>query len=420
MCRRALCTRRAGSTEPSFPVGCRSIRTVAPTGPPCSGRYSSLAPGSTRSACPVPSRRLRVLVLTPDFPPSPGGIQLVMHRLVTHFEHFEATVITVAAEDAEAFDEDQSVRIIRSPRTERLGNATRVGLLNMAAVANGARLRPDVVLSGHIAVAPAARVLKEAMRIPYLQYLHGREIVMRPRMAELGIRDAAAIVAVSRYTEQLAAEHGAERQRLHLIPPGVDVPALNGKARVRGRGTIVCVSRLDERYKGHDVLIRAMPLVRARIEQASLLLVGDGPRRGAYEQLAKSLRAAEYISFLGRLTDDERDRVLSEADVFALPSRLSRTGGEGFGIVFSEAAASGLPVIAGGVAGTLDAVVDGETGVLVDPTDHVAVADALSDLLADPSRARALGRAGAARAQQFAWPLVARRVEDVLLQIARQ
>jgi len=368
----------------------------------------------------VPSRRLRVLVLTPDFLPTPGGIQLLMHRLVTHFERCEATVITVAAEDAESFDEDQVVRIIRTPRNERLGGATTIGLLNAAAVANGVRLRPDAVLSGHIAVAPAARVLKQAMRIPYLQYLYGREIVMRPRMADLGIHHAAAIVVISRYTQQLAAEHGANRCRVHLIPPGIDVPAVNGTARIRERGTIVCVSRLDERYKGQDVLIRAMPLVRARADHARLLLVGDGPRRGAYERLVESVGAAEYVSFLGRLTDDGRDHVLSHADLFAMPSRLSTVGAEGFGIVFIEAGANGLPVVAGAVAGTLDAVVDGETGILVDPNDHVAVADALSELLADPSRARALGRAGAARAQQFAWPLVARRVEDVLLQIARQ
>jgi phosphatidylinositol alpha-1,6-mannosyltransferase len=88
-------------------------------------------------------------------------------------------------------------------------------------------------------------------------------------------------------------------------------------------------------------------------------------------------------------------------------------------MVYLEAAAHGVPSVAGNVAGAIDAVVHGETGLLVDPTNHVAVADALTTLLAAPERAGRLGRAGAARAQEFAWPTIARRVEDVLLAVAR-
>jgi phosphatidylinositol alpha-1,6-mannosyltransferase len=93
-------------------------------------------------------------------------------------------------------------------------------------------------------------------------------------------------------------------------------------------------------------------------------------------------------------------------------------GGEGFGIVFLEAAAHGLPVVAGAVAGAQDAVVDGETGILVDPTDESAVAAAISELLGDTVRAESLGRRGADRAKDFAWPVVSRRVEDLLLDLA--
>jgi phosphatidylinositol alpha-1,6-mannosyltransferase len=99
-----------------------------------------------------------------------------------------------------------------------------------------------------------------------------------------------------------------------------------------------------------------------------------------------------------------------------MPSRLPGGGfaGEGFGIVFLEAGLHQLPVVAGDVGGARDAVIHGETGLLVDPTDHVAVAGALTELLTDPERAARLGRAGAARARDHAWPLVATRVREVL------
>jgi phosphatidyl-myo-inositol dimannoside synthase len=103
-----------------------------------------------------------------------------------------------------------------------------------------------------------------------------------------------------------------------------------------------------------------------------------------------------------------------------MPSRLPLDwGGEGFGIVYLEAAVHRLPSVAGNVAGARDAVVHGETGLLVDPTDHVAVADALTTLLEDPEAAERMGEAAAERATQFAWPVIARRVEDMLLEAAR-
>jgi glycosyltransferase involved in cell wall biosynthesis len=102
-----------------------------------------------------------------------------------------------------------------------------------------------------------------------------------------------------------------------------------------------------------------------------------------------------------------------------MPSRLPPDGGgEGFGIVYLEAGLHALPVVAGNVAGALDAVVDGETGLLVDPTDHVAVADAISSLILDPELAERLGRAGERRAREHSWPVIARRVEDLLLEVA--
>jgi phosphatidylinositol alpha-1,6-mannosyltransferase len=198
--------------------------------------------------------------------------------------------------------------------------------------------------------------------------------------------------------------------------------AVGARSTVQGaaRPTVITVARLESRYKGFDVMVRAIPLIQAQVPEVEWVVVGDGPLRGEVECLAAVHGVDGAARFVGHVSDDQRDGWLRRATVFAMPSRLpaGRPGGEGFGIVFLEAGTHGLPVVAGNVGGALDAVIDQGTGLLVDPTDHVAVAGAISQLLRDPEQAAALGRAGAERAREFAWPLVAERVEQVLLEVA--
>jgi phosphatidylinositol alpha-1,6-mannosyltransferase len=285
-------------------------------------------------------------------------------------------------------------------------------------VAEALRFRPQVVLTAHIFTSPAALAIKRLLGTPYVQYLHGREIIIRPRLTRAGLRAAAAAVAVSSYTRQLALAHGAPEERIHLIPPGIDLVERATTER-SAKPTVITIARLEQRYKGHDVLLRALPLVRSRVSHARLVIIGDGPLRPVYESLALSLALDGAVEFVGALDDVSRDRQLDRAHAFAMPSRLPLDGGgEGFGIVYLEAAVHGLPVVAGNVAGAVDAVVHDRTGLLVDPTDHVAVADALTTLLESPEIAERLGRAGTERANDFAWPKIARRVEDLLLEVA--
>jgi phosphatidylinositol alpha-1,6-mannosyltransferase len=144
-------------------------------------------------------------------------------------------------------------------------------------------------------------------------------------------------------------------------------------------------------------------------------VVGDGRLRPSLESLACAIGIDGAAVFHGRLSDEERDAVLAEGSVFAMPSRVDAFGSsEGFGIAYVEAGGRGLPVVAGRVAGALDAVVDGETGLLVDSRDHVQVAEALVLLLRDHDLARRLGDGGWARAKTLTWERAAREVENVL------
>jgi phosphatidylinositol alpha-1,6-mannosyltransferase len=342
-------------------------------------------------------RRARVLLLTPDFPPARGGIQLLMGRLVTHWRGVQTLVVTR-----------------RDPR--RRGRRE-IAELNLRAVVEAIRFRPDVVLSAHVAVSPAAWVIRRVLSVPYAQYVYGQEIADRPRLAGFAVRHAAAVIPISDYATALV-RPWVNEGHLRQIPPGVDFPVRRGIER-SAEPLIVTVSRLAERYKGHDVMLRSLPLVRARIPNVRWVVVGEGPLRPTYERMADALGVKDHVRFIGSVDDDDRDRWLDSAQLYAMPSRLSATGGgEGFGIAYLEAGAHALPVVAGNVAGARDAVVDGVTGLLVDPTDHLAVADAITELLTDRGRADALGRAGELRARQFAWPRVAERVEDLLQEVA--
>jgi phosphatidylinositol alpha-1,6-mannosyltransferase len=357
---------------------------------------------------------LRVLLITPDFPPAIGGIQLVAHKLVSHFQQTTARVYTLDSAGGLDWDAAQTLDVhrVRDGRDHRLS----VLRLDRAAVADARRSRPDVVLAMHIVASPAAAVIRRALRIPVVTYLHAKELVASPRLARFALRHSDQLIAVSTYTAGLAAGLSPEIKRIKVVPPGVDwreppvVPRL-------ARPTIVTVARLEDRYKGHDVMVRALPLVRSRVPDAEWVVVGDGPLREPIERLAAEHGVGEAMRLQGALSDAQRDNLLSRAHVFAMPSRVpARGGGEGFGIVYLEAGVHGLPVVAGGVGGAVDAVVDGTTGVLVDPTDHVQVAGAISDLLIDRDSAERMGAAGRQHARAFAWPKIAGRVEALIAQ----
>ena len=325
--------------------------------------------------------RPRVLLLTPDFPPASGGIQLLLHRLATHL-NCPVRVVTLAERGGAGGDgPEASVHRVRSVPTG--SHRLEVAALNYSAVVQAMRYRPDVVLNGHIVASPAAAAIARLLRVPYVQYVHAAELLLRRRLARMAVGGAAAVVAVSAYSAALAKAAGADAARVRIIPPGVDIPGAP-LARRDPTPLVVTVARLSDLYKGHDVVLRAAPLVAAEVPGARWAIVGGGPLEGRYRAAAIAVGAADHVQFTGAVNTEERDRWLDRAHVFALPSRAGPSGGEGFGIVYLEAALHGLPAVAGNVGGARDAVVGDATGLLVDPTDHVAVASAVTQLFATP------------------------------------
>ncbi len=371
------------------------------------------------SCAGVMARRPRLLILTPDFPPAPGGIQLMAHRLAAGIQGFDSTTVALDAPGGRRFD-GESALTVRRVGAARAPRAARNALLNAAAVAEALRLRPDVTLSMHIVASPAAVTIQRLLGSPAVQYFHAQEVGRRPGLAAFAASRSDAVIAVSAYTAGLITGTGAVPARMRLIPPGVDIPD-DPAPEAAERPTILTIARLQDAYKGHDVMVRALGQVCARVPDAQWVVLGGGPLRADLERQVKEAGLAGAVRFLGAVPDEERDLWLRRADLLAMPSRLPGGGlaGEGFGIVYMEAGAYGKPVVAGNVGGALDSVSDGESGLLVDPRDPAAVADAITRLLLDPELARRLGSAGQARAQSYAWPLIAERVEEMLFERIR-
>jgi phosphatidylinositol alpha-1,6-mannosyltransferase len=349
----------------------------------------------------------KVLLVTNDFPPRPGGIQSFLHGLVSRLPPEDVVVYTSRWRGWEEWDAQQPYVVVREDTSVLLPTP-------------GVRRRATVLLKEHGsdaawfgAAAPLgllASSLRDAGARRVVATTHGHEVgwAMAPGARQL-LRHIASSVDVVTYLgdytrRRLAAALGeANAAKLERLTPGVDAemfrPGLGAPVRERlglaDRPVVVCVSRLMPR-KGQDVLIEALPQVQQSIPGAALLLVGGGPSRGRLERLAVQGGVAESVVFTGTVPWVELPAYFGAGDVFAMPCRTRLAGAdvEGLGIVFLEAAACGLPVVAGDSGGAPDAVLDGETGVVVDGRSATVIAESVTRLLTDSAKARAMGKRG--------------------------
>ncbi|HEY5033345.1 MAG TPA: glycosyltransferase family 4 protein, partial [Actinomycetes bacterium] len=201
-----------------------------------------------------------------------------------------------------------------------------------------------------------------------------------------------------------------------LFRPDVDGAPMRARYGLTGRKVVVCVSRLMPR-KGQDTLVQALPAIRSRVPEAALLIVGSGPYRTGLERLVARLGLGDHVVLTGAVPSSDLPELYAAGDVFAMPCRTRNRGldVEGLGIVYLEASATGLPVLAGDSGGAPDAVRPGETGYVVDGRDLASVADHVSGLLLDGALADRVGRAGRAWVEeQWRWQNVAQRLDALL------
>ncbi len=352
----------------------------------------------------------RTLVITNDFPPRPGGIQTFCYEMVRRFDPESVTVLTSNWEGAAEFDAAQDFKVIRANTRILLPSKATLTMAREIVVAENI----SRVLFG--AAAPLGLLAAPLRKLGVKNIVgmtHGHETGWaqtpgtRQALKKIG-NETDFLTYISEYTHRKIAKglSPSAAVRMRRVTPGVDVSEFSPTNKKFGhqlraslgwneRPVIVCVSRLMAR-KGQDSLIRALPEIHLTAPNASLIIVGDGSYRKDLERLVKQLGLDKFVHLTGKVSQAELPNWYAAGDIFAMPCR-TRLGGwdvEGLGIVFLEASATGLPVVVGNSGGAIDAVVDGETGYLVDGKDQAEIGERLAFLLTNPDVAQSMGQAG--------------------------
>lgn len=267
------------------------------------------------------------------------------------------------------------------------------------------------------------------LRRRVIVYAHGEEISQSSggvlgKFRGVFLRRADAIIAVSHFCKDaLVSKFKITPSKIFVVSNGVDLNTFcKGERdcsifgqRIHDRKVILSVSRLVER-KGQEFLIRAMPEIMQQVPNAHCIIIGAGPMAPRLQALTTEIGLDDAVSFLGSVPLNTLVKCYRAADVFVLPCRTMPDGDtEGFGLVFLEANACGLPVVAGAAGGTVEAVIDGETGLVVDGTKPFEISRAVTRILRDPQFAGRLAKGGWNRAQALGWPRVTQQFLGVCL-----
>jgi len=378
---------------------------------------------------------MRSLLISTYYPPEHGGISHYMASVARALGPARVSCLTNVPEDRSGADDADGIHVYRRPRafatsklTQALGVATTFGEIML-------RERPQAV---QLATATSEGYfglwLRRWLGLPFVIYAHGNEVLQAmktswpiPRQA---LVSADRVLANSRFTAGLVEKAGVAPERIVIIHPGCDADTFHPADRdeaVRRRllgdrppgPILLSVGGLVPR-KGQDMVIRALPALLKRHPALVYLVVGEGRHRIPLEGLIRDVGVGDHVVLTGEVSDVPLEHIYALCDVFIMASReqLDLCDLEGFGMVFLEANACGKAVIGGRSGGIADAVLDGETGLLVDPHTPEAIAVAVDRLLSDPALAARMGAQGRARIlRELTWDRVADQVEATLREL---
>jgi len=372
---------------------------------------------------------LNHLLVTNDYPPKVGGIQSYLWEIYRRLPQEEVTVLCTPYENCEAFDSEQTHKIIRSKQrvllpTPQLANEIRTIIR---------KRNIDFVLFDP---AVPVGILGPKIGIPYGVILHGAEVTIPGRIPVLKqilrkvLRNSQLVVTAGQYSTEEAERAAKTPLPVIIVPPGVDekrFQPLTPQQRVHARSkynlnesdeVILTLSRLVPR-KGMDVLIKACADLQMSRPRLKLLVAGTGRDQRRLEKIARRKEAP--VTFLGHVPDVEIPNLYGLADLFSMLCRV-RWGGleqEGFGIVFLEAAAAGIPQLAGKSGGAGEAVLEGMTGKVVSkPKDVGSVKEAICEILDDETRYQEMKKLSRQRAEtKFSYDNLATAFHDSLLNL---
>lgn len=357
---------------------------------------------------------MKLVMVTQDFPPVPGGIQTYAAELALRFHQSLDDFVVVApeVEGAGAWDASVPYRVVRVGRSSDHVPVTAIPAL-IALGREGFDTAFHTQWQTVIATKTAARLGGPAT---IFLAAHGRELLLAPvekyplaqrafnRLRRWSIAQAKKLFPVSRYTAGLLETLGASPEQILTVSNGtdperfrpMDITDLKRTHQLENRRIILSVGRLAPR-KGFDTVLQALPKVRSVLPDVLYVMVGDGPDRERLQSLIERYDVAENVFMTGKVAWDELPAWHNVADVFVTPSRDAPPSVEGFGIVFLEANACGKPVIGARTGGIPDAIVDGTTGRLVEADNPEQLSDVIQELLIDREAANRLGEQGRKR-----------------------
>ena len=392
---------------------------------------------------------MRHLFVTQDYGPDLGGMARRHVELVRRFGDDDETIMsvsTVASPGAAAFDQHESYRIYRQPfpfeRANRFSNQ-----LRWAQWLTSRRAPPfEVLHCGNIRpVGYGVRWANRKLGAPYLVYVNGGDLLRERRKAGRSavkrmsarsiLGNASGIVATSKWVAQLASEVmnevGVEKPpRVAALDLGTDPVHFNpsrdtGALRRRwgvGDGPLILtVARLVP-HKGQDMGIRALATLSRDFPNLRYIMVGEGHDELRLRSIARELGVTDKVGFVGAMRDDELPEAYATSTIYLGASRVDKEiNVEGFGISFLEAGASGIPSVAGDSGGVRSAVRDGETGIVVPPTDADSITEAIRSLLLNPERRKQMGLAARHAVEtHYNWDRVARDTRDFTYDVVKR
>jgi phosphatidylinositol alpha-1,6-mannosyltransferase len=364
---------------------------------------------------------------------APGGVQRAGRHLAAVMTEFalsrglECRILSLN-DKAELKRLNVTGREIVFTGSERAKGTFLAAALKTARRAAGkGKKAPKVVVAGHPNLAPVVRAMRlVAPRLKSVVCTHGIEVWQPlPRVRRNALRKANVVLAPSKYTaEHVTADQGVDARKVRVLPwaldPQFEALAQNAaKSAVPSRfpaGQVVLTVgrwRADERYKGMDTLITALPRLLPRWPELQLLAVGDGDDRAWLEDLAEETGVDRHVHFLSGLSYEELAACYGHCELFALPSR-----GEGFGLVYLEAMACGKAVIGGAHGGAPEVIEDGKTGYVVPHGDAAQLATAMATLLDDATLRAEMGRRGKQRVEsEFKFSVFAKSFRKILREL---
>lgn len=372
---------------------------------------------------------MKTLLISRSYAPAYGGCETWFKEIYGRYNPKEIHVLTINDKNCEKFDKSvlYSIHRLKNAYCLRLSYWSLKSLLKTLQLIIYSfyvivRHKIEIIHCGSV-MQPGlvAFLIKIILRIPYVVYCHGEEISEQglkakiQKIFKLVYNNAFKVIANSEVSKNLLKQIGVKASIIEVIKPGVDIKKFNHninsylakqKYGFENNKIILTVGRLQKR-KGHEFVIRAMNHILQTIPNAKYIIVGDGYEKKYILELIQQMKLQEHVVLLTSINNDELPAYYNACDVFVMPVKSVEGDTEGFGIVYLEAGACGKSVVAGRCGGSVEAVIDGQTGLLVDGGNVREIAEAIIKLLTDKKLSEKMGQNGRKRVEQEnAWDFI--------------